>query len=461
MSDTQIRNFQRHAEFRESYESLYASLREKKPDLIMIAGDIAHAKTHVSAEFFQLCTEYFRNLANIAPLIIAPGNHDANLNNLSRLDALTPIVEALAHPNLYYYKDSGIYAPQAVKDLVQIVVFSCFDESWPTKNSRFSDPDKLTIGLYHGMVKGAVLQNGQVVEDCQYTLPEFLEVCDFLMMGDIHRMQIMAGYRAAYCGSFPQQNFGEGTDKGYLLWEINNKDDWDVDFIKLPNVCPYYTLQLPDDLQLDTEIPLQENARIRVKSRQLTVVEEQNLRKQVNEVYKPRELYFKDEDNAHLQEVKIAKDIKIEDLTDLGAQEKLIRKFLEQTPGSYNLDLLYELNRNLDSEVRQGEEVVRNVQYKYRRMWWSNLLSYGENNEFDFSKHKGIIGFFGKNAVGKSSAAVDIPLYIQFNTNSKGVVKNDHLINEHKDSCSGGLELQVGKEIHKIERASSVRVVKG
>ena len=33
------------------------------------------------------------------------GNHDCNLNNLNRMDCLTPIVDNLNHPNLHYLKE--------------------------------------------------------------------------------------------------------------------------------------------------------------------------------------------------------------------------------------------------------------------------------------------------------------------------------------------------------------------
>ena len=51
ISDTQIRNFRRHDEYRKSYANLYQSLREKKVDLIVLVGDIAHTKTQISPEF--------------------------------------------------------------------------------------------------------------------------------------------------------------------------------------------------------------------------------------------------------------------------------------------------------------------------------------------------------------------------------------------------------------------------
>jgi len=76
-------------------------------DYIIHTGDIAHTKTQISPEFVQMCSEFFRNLSDIAPTYIILGNHDGNLKNSSRQDAITPIVEALNLPNLYLLKDSG------------------------------------------------------------------------------------------------------------------------------------------------------------------------------------------------------------------------------------------------------------------------------------------------------------------------------------------------------------------
>ncbi len=40
---------------------------------------------------------------------VTAGNHDCNLNNTSRQDSIEPVIRALAHPNLHYLKESGIY----------------------------------------------------------------------------------------------------------------------------------------------------------------------------------------------------------------------------------------------------------------------------------------------------------------------------------------------------------------
>ena len=66
--------------------------------------EILHSKTEMSPELVDQLSRLFKNLADICPLVIIAGNHDANLNNRNRMDVLTPIVENLNHPNLHYLK---------------------------------------------------------------------------------------------------------------------------------------------------------------------------------------------------------------------------------------------------------------------------------------------------------------------------------------------------------------------
>ena len=95
IADTHIRNLKYHTEYKEVFSQLYKELRKQKVDYIIHCGDIAHTKTQISPEFVDLCSDFFRNLAEIAPTYIILGNHDGNLRNFSRQDALSPIVEAL------------------------------------------------------------------------------------------------------------------------------------------------------------------------------------------------------------------------------------------------------------------------------------------------------------------------------------------------------------------------------
>ena len=109
IADVHIRNLKRHKEYGEVFNRLYDYIKSEKDEssIIVLAGDIVHAKTDMTPEVVDMTQNFLKSLSDILPTILIPGNHDANLNNPTRLDALTPIVNALNHPNLYYYKDTA------------------------------------------------------------------------------------------------------------------------------------------------------------------------------------------------------------------------------------------------------------------------------------------------------------------------------------------------------------------
>jgi DNA repair exonuclease SbcCD nuclease subunit len=464
-SDIQVRVFKRHKEFREHFSNFYNSLKEQQPDLIVLTGDIIHDKTHVSPELFDMEVDFFKSLLEIAPVHIIPGNHDGNLNNLSRLDSLTPIFKAINDPNLFYYKKSGVYRYGTVpnrkdKTIYNFIVFSCFDDEklWPTINDI--DPTQVNIGLFHGMIEGCKLQNGQIVQEHPYKLKNFLKLTDYLLLGDIHQMQFLdSNYRAAYAGSLIQQNYAETVEKGYLLWKIESKKKHSVDFVKLNSVCPFYTIKLDDNLVVPLSLNFQKKSRIRVISRALTSSEKKKIEEDVKFSYEPVEVVFSELDNLPTKIIiNDDADNKVENLEDLEVQEKLFKNFL--SPFSLKEETIkkvLELNKKYDAKSKTEEDIKRNIQFKIGKMTFDNMLSYGEDNVFDFSQHKGILGVFGKNAVGKSSLAVDIPLYIFLNkVSKKGVVKNDLLINDNKDNCGGSLEIELGNDKYIVSRSTSV-----
>ena len=79
LADTHIKNLKYHSEYKEVFEQLYSTIKKEKVDYIIHCGDIAHTKTQISPEFVDLCSDFFRKLADIAPTYIILGNHDGNL----------------------------------------------------------------------------------------------------------------------------------------------------------------------------------------------------------------------------------------------------------------------------------------------------------------------------------------------------------------------------------------------
>ena len=67
IADTHIRNLKFHYEYKAVFEQLYERLKQENVDYIIHCGDIAHTKTQISPEFVDMCSRFFRNLADIAP----------------------------------------------------------------------------------------------------------------------------------------------------------------------------------------------------------------------------------------------------------------------------------------------------------------------------------------------------------------------------------------------------------
>ena len=180
---------------------MYEKLREENVDCIVHCGDLAHTKTQLSPEYFEMATNFLRSLADIAPTYIIPGNHDGNLKNSNRQDAITPIIDALEHPNLHLLKDSG---EVSLNDDFTLNVLSVFDEDNWTKPS---DDSKINIALYHGSISGCKTDLNWTMEYGENDITIF-EGHDFALLGDIHKTDQVLDQdgRIRYCGSTVQQN---------------------------------------------------------------------------------------------------------------------------------------------------------------------------------------------------------------------------------------------------------------
>ena len=141
IADTHIRNLKYHSEYTAVFQRIYERLHEEEVDYIIHCGDIAHTKTQISPEFVDMTAKFFKELSAIAPTYIILGNHDGNLKNENRQDALTPIANALDCENLFLLRDAG---ETHLGDGFTINVLSVFDEdNWV----------KLLISSYDGAAR--------------------------------------------------------------------------------------------------------------------------------------------------------------------------------------------------------------------------------------------------------------------------------------------------------------------
>ena len=456
LADTHIKNLKFHYEYKIVFEQLYETLRKEKVDYIVHCGDIAHTKTQISPEFVELCSDFFANLAKIAPTYIILGNHDGNLKNSTRQDALSPIVKALDLPDLHLLKNAG---EVLVGPHIAFNVLSVFDEeNWVMP----SDPDRINIALYHGSVSGVKTDTGWVMTHGDHDVSIF-GGHDFAMLGDIHKTnQILDDEgRVRYPGSTVQQNHGETNDKGFLIWEIDDKDTFRVSHHVLLNPKPFVTIELTPKGRMPRGTKVPPGARLRLVSNNNLPLDV--MRKAVEIAkhrFKPESITFLNRAAGDRGTVEIGAGFKVENLRDKGVQENLIREYLiDYQPSEEMLERVFELNRKYNSQIEETEEVARNVNWNINKFEWDNLFNYGEDNSIDFSNLNGIVGIFGKNYSGKSSI-IDGLLYTMFNTTSKNERKNYNIINQNRKDCRGRVELQVGEKTYTIERSSEKYVKK-
>ena len=451
LADTHIRNLKHHYEYRIIFDQIYEKLREEKVDCIIHCGDLAHTKTQLSPEYFEMASNFLKNLADIAPTYIIPGNHDGNLRNSSRQDAITPIVEALEHPNLFLLKDSG---ETRLDNKFTLNVLSVFDEdNWIEP----SEEDKINIALYHGSISGVKTDLGWTMEHGENDVSIFDEF-DFAFLGDIHKTnQILdRDGRIRYPGSTIQQNHGESNDKGLLIWNIRDRDNFDVEHISFINPKPFITVNLTPKGRIPNKTKVPEGARLRLVSNNNLSLDV--LKKSVDVAkarFKPESVTFLNRASGDRTDISDSiNNIFQENLRDSAVQKSLIKDYLKDySPTDEVSEKVLELNKKYSSVVEEDEEVARNINWKLKSIEWDNLFNYGEKNKINFENLNGVVGIFGKNFSGKSSV-IDSMLYTVYNSTSKNNRKNLHLINQTKDNCRGKVEITVGHNVYEVERTS-------
>ena len=455
VSDTHIRNLKFHEDYRAVFEHLYEILREEKPDYIVHCGDVAHTKTQLSPEFFEMAANFFDKLSDIAPLVLIAGNHDGNLKNSSRQDALTPIINALDKDTIHYLKNSGEFSP--TKGLT-FNVLSVFDrDNWVSP----SDDKSINIALYHGAIAGVTTDIGWVMDHGEDTVDIF-EGHDYAFLGDIHKTnQILdTEGRVRYCGSTVQQNHGETNDKGFLIWDIKDKDTFEVKHHILKNPRPFMTIELTKTGRFPKTANPPVGARLRIVTNHSIPVEK--VRKAIDIArtkFNPESVTFLNRATGSRAKVDIGSDFEKHNLRDVAVQEKLIGEYLKDYLSDTSEDKevlkeVMEINRRINAQAVSVEAVAhRNVNWHLKTLEWSNLFNYGEGNKVDFDNLGGIIGIFGKNFSGKSSI-IDSLLWVMYNSTSKRNRKSVDIVNQNKQNAWGKVTIEVNDKLYTIERTA-------
>lgn len=457
LSDIHIRNTQRHIEYKEVFERTYEKIRtdlgeNNTNSLIVLTGDIMHSKTILSPDSFDMSCIFFEKLSEIAPVIIIAGNHDCNLLNKDRMDALTPAVKKFEKcQNVHYLKYSGLFRYNNIIFGVSSLLDNKFVYANNITEEMFTDiaqKNKYKIALYHGMLKGSKMDNGFVPKNDGLTI-KYFNGYDYVMLGDLHTHQIVnSGKTMAYAGSLIQQSHGESLNNhGFLKWDLLKRK---IKLIEVENDYGFCTIHIKNGKMIDTHIPknpyikfiLENTNQIQFKEIENDLAKKFHIREIIEEHVKNYDPYsyqkYDSDVNTYCDEID---DTKINSFLKLKKIEKNDRTEI------------IKLHNHIEKKITEDndDEKISNSKWKILELKFSNMLSFGINNIIDFRNYNmnQIIGIFAPNHYGKSSI-LDIILFCIFDKCTRGDRRD--ILNKNKNEMSCSLLLEIGNQKYLIER---------
>lgn len=260
-ADIHIRNVQRHEEYAQQLERFVEKCKEiaapydKDEVRIVIAGDLVHSKNQISNELIVFASVFLRKLEQIAKVIVISGNHDLVVDNQSRTDTLTALFETARFSNCYFFDKMLGYKSGCITDSnIVWALYSIYDGFMkPNLESieEYREKGAKVIGLYHGSIVGARLQNGTVMDNGLNT--KVFEGCDCVMAGHLHLRQTIHqdSTPIIYPSSLLQQTFGETVNShGFAVWDIETMK---VDFVDLDTNYGLYSMEINSVEDIDND----------------------------------------------------------------------------------------------------------------------------------------------------------------------------------------------------------------
>ncbi len=153
-----------------------------------------------------------------------------------------------------------------------------------------------------------------------------------------------------------------------------------------------------------------------------------------------------------------------ENISDFQYQKTLMKDFVEENEINVSLDRLYNLDNKVNEDfIRKNGDRIKYTKWYIKKVEFSNFLSYGENNEINFTDLPGItvVESTPKNFGGKSTATVDLMMYLFFNKTTK-TKTNVEIFNRFSDNNEVRVKgyITIDNEEYVIERSSSRKKTK-
>ena len=443
VSDIHIRTLKRHTEYREVFKNMfnYINSHSTENSIAVVTGDIVHSKLDMSPELVQMLVDFFNGFA--IPTIVILGNHDMNLNNMHRIDAVSPILDVINNPNIIFIKENGLFEFGGIT-WNHMAVDKTPDEYVRAKD--FDAPYK--IALHHGAVNTAKTDIGYQISN-EHVTTEMFTGHDITLLGDIHKPAqfLDAAQTIAYPGSLIQQNHGEALDHGILVWDVENRR---ADFAEIQNDYGYVTIETLGSTIVTSPHRMPNKPRIRIKFNETSAADMKRLIATIRKKYNVQDITI--QRTITSTDNNSATSISIGNVRDVEYQNTLLTDYIDinfPQATAQELDTVRHINRTINSKL-PAVESIRHTTWHPISFEFENMFSYGEGNVINFENLSDVCGLFAANTSGKSSL-LDAITYTIFDKCSK-TGKANEVLNNKKTTFKGVFKFEMNGIQYTIER---------
>ncbi len=459
ISDIHIRRYDRHAEYEIVFKNLYNYLNSinNSNSLIVITGDLLHAKDNLTPDCVVKCYKFLKMLADIMPVILIAGNHDMVESNKTIKDSIDAILNERSIDNLYYLQHSGIYKYGNIIFGASSLLDNKFIKASDINNNQ---NDNILVGLYHGPVGSCSTAVGVVLHGDKQ-IDDFIGY-DFVLLGDIHKFQYMNNNNfnktMAYASSLISQNFAEIDDyHGVLVWNLIDKTSH---YKIIDNPYRYMRIDivggnvLYNDKMIDYNIhEFPSHAKIRLNiietSKDICDKIKKTIKKKCPHILF-QEIFQKKTSTNTIEHIN--KDFNYNDM-------------LKDYINNLN-EVEYNDAKNIFMKDLSGLNITferQLCQWEFLDLEFSNMFVYGPNNKINFTKLpiNDIVGLFAPNSFGKSSF-IDIILFSLYDNFSRNIYNKhrtipSYIVNNNSKWFETKIRFKLGNDIYCIHKKGVVK----